>query len=155
MTKEWHNKWKRHEYYALNNTNLHSEVNWNHSRLPLRVGRPKGRPHILNVPPEANEHSDALQGPDYIPERGQNLLYQRNGSIILHLLLYIYTCSLFRYWRNICTLVFQDDELDFTLTWNATVNCLSGSWCKSFWSKNSSNSKTLLWKHWKPFVFYL
>lgn len=127
----------------MNTTNLHSEVNWNHSRLPVKVGRPKGHPHILNVPPEVNEHSDALQGPDYIPKRGQRLLHYRIQLLYRALLLYL--CVYFTsYLTNICTLFCQDDELDFTLTWNATVNCLSGSWCKSFWSKNSSNSKTLL-----------
>lgn len=54
---------------VLNNTNLHSEVNWTHLRLPVRLGRPKGHLHILNVLPEANEHSDASQRPDYIPEK--------------------------------------------------------------------------------------
>lgn len=57
-----------------------------------------------------------------------------------------YFCFFMNYSANIRSLLCKEDGLELILTWNVAVNCFSGSWSKSFSSKNSSNSKRLLWQ---------
>lgn len=162
--------WRRRSSCRMTATSdLHVEANWTGWGLLVGPGWPTAPHSQPNAPPEGGEGSGAFLRPDDIPKRGEGGEPQRKkrffqwteesvwfGWLVFRMNVHLYSSII----RSGCVNARRrgrgqrslTEQLQvryrvsvWTLTWNVAAKRSSGSWLKSLWSKNSSNSKTLLW----------